>query len=81
MNVKKRLETIFQGWLPKEPKISYMHTSSKSRWRNPFWIVITLVSVVVLAGFTFQGVNAYLRYSMLLRENCELFHRKRRRYC
>lgn len=54
---------FIRGWLPKEKNLAYIHKSSKSRWRKPYWIALTLVSVVVLSGFTFQGVNAYLRYS------------------
>jgi len=63
MNLRKHLAAFVHGWLPKEPKTIYLHKSSKSRWRKPYWIALTLVSVVVLSGFAFQGVNAYLRYS------------------
>jgi len=57
------LVSFIRGWLPKEKSLAYMHKSSKSRWRKPYWIALTLVSVVVLSGFTFLGVNTYLRYS------------------
>lgn len=40
-----------------------MHKPSKPRWRKLYWITLTLVSVVFLAGFTFLGVSTYLRYS------------------
>ena len=40
-----------------------MHKPSKPRWRKPYWIALTLISVVVLAGFTFIDVSTYLRYS------------------
>jgi len=63
LNLKKYLENRIRGWLPNENSLAYMHKSSKSRWRKPYWIALTLVSVVALAGFTFLGVNTYLRYS------------------
>ena len=63
MGLKKNLENRIRGWLPKETKTTYMHKPAKSRWHKPYWIALTLVGVVVIAGFTFVGVNAYLRYS------------------
>ena len=35
----------------------------KPRWRKPYWIAFTLVSVVVLAGIVFVGVRTYMHYS------------------
>ena len=63
MNPKRDLESRIKGWLPKEPKTIYVHKPSKPRWRKPYWIALTFVSVVVLAGFAFLGVRTYLRYS------------------
>lgn len=63
MNLKKHLPKCIRGWLPKESKTRHMHKSPKPRWRKPYWIALTLVSFVVLAGFTFLSVSTYLRYS------------------
>jgi len=63
MGLKKHLERHIRGWLPKEANFALIHKTSKPRWRKPYWIALTLVSVVVLAGFTFLGVSTYLRYS------------------
>lgn len=63
MNPKKFLLDRIRGWLPKENSLAHVHKASKPRWRKPYWIALTMVSVVALAGFTFLGVNTYLRYS------------------
>jgi len=76
MKVKKRLETIVQGWLPKEPQTRYLRNPSKSRWRKPYWIALTLVSVVAVAGFTVLGVNAYLRYSNPAMDTAACYYEK-----
>jgi len=76
INLKKQIEKHIRGWLPQENSIAYMHKSLKSRWRKPYWIALTLVSVVVLAGFTFQGVNAYLRYSNPAMDTAACYYEK-----
>ena len=63
MNPKKYLENRIRGWLPKEPSMAVAHKTLKPRWRKPYWIAFTLVSVVVLAGITFVGVRTYMHYS------------------
>lgn len=63
MNLKKRLETFIQGWLPKEPNLAYALKASKPRWRKPYWITLMVVAVVALAAITFVGVRAYMHYS------------------
>ena len=63
MNLKKSLEKCVRGWLPKENSLAYLHKPSKPRWRSPFWITLTLVVVVALAGIVFIGVSTFLRYS------------------
>jgi len=35
----------------------------KPRWRNPYWITLTLVVALAFAGFVYLGVNTYLRYT------------------
>ena len=63
MNIKKSLESRIRGWLPKEPGIAIAHKTLKPRWRNPYWITLTLVVVVALVAFAFIGVRTYLHYS------------------
>lgn len=51
MNIKKRLETFVQGWLPKEPNVTMYHqpVSHKS------WRTYRVISVVTLIIATFIG--------------------------
>ena len=63
MNLKKALEKHIRGWLPKETILVYARKASKPRWRRPFWITLTVVVAVALAGTVFIGVSTYLRYS------------------
>jgi hypothetical protein len=63
MKLRKHLAAFVRGWLPKENSLAHVHKASKPRWRKPYWIALTMVSVVALAGFTFLGVNTFLRYS------------------
>ena len=62
MNIKKTLENRIRGWLPKEPSMAFAHKALKPRWRNPYWITLTLVVAVALAGVVYFGVTTYLRY-------------------
>ena len=63
MKLREGLENRIRGWLPKTPRLAYLHKASKPRWRNPYWITLTLVIVVALASTTYMGVQTYLRYS------------------
>jgi len=63
VKIKKSLESRIRGWLPKENSLAYMHKASEPRWRRPFWITLTVVVAVALAGTVFIGVSTYLRYS------------------
>jgi hypothetical protein len=54
VNLKKSLEKLFQGWLPKEIIVpTHKSARAKSRWQNPYWITLTLVVVVALAGLLY----------------------------
>jgi hypothetical protein len=59
MNLKKRVETFIQGWLPKEVKFALAHKTSKPRWWRPLWIVTVL-------GIIVSGVFAFLFFSVSL---------------
>lgn len=43
--------------------MAYLHKASKPRWRNPYWITLTLIVAFALASTTYMGVQTYLRYS------------------
>ena len=63
LNPKKYLLNLIRGWLPKEPKMAYMHKPSKSSWK-PYWKTLSIVVVmIVLFGIAFLGVQTYMRYS------------------
>jgi|WetSurMetagenome_2_1015567.scaffolds.fasta_scaffold195793_2 hypothetical protein len=61
--MKKSIENLFRGWLPKESNIAYAKKAAKLRWRKPFWIAFTLIGIIAIAGVAFLGVRAYIRYS------------------
>jgi uncharacterized protein (DUF58 family) len=63
MNVRKQVQDWIHGWLPKEPNIAIAHKTLKPRWRSPYWITLTLVVGVALAGIVYFGVNTFLHYS------------------
>ena len=63
MNPLRYLEKRIRGWLPKEPSRAVAQKTLKPRWRNPYWITLTLVVAVALAGIVYFGVNTFLRYS------------------
>jgi hypothetical protein len=62
MNVKKRVQHLIRGWLPKETNLAYAKKEPKPRWRNPFWITFTVVVVVALTAVAFAGVSILARY-------------------
>lgn len=76
MNVKEYLENRVRGWLPKEPSRAFPQKNLKPRWRNPYWITLTLVVVVALAGVVYLGVNTYLRYSNPLMDITASYYEK-----
>jgi len=76
MNLKKSLERCVRGWLPKEPSRAFAHKTLKPRWQNPYWITLTLVLVVALAGIVYIGVNTYLRYSNPLMDITASYYEK-----
>jgi hypothetical protein len=76
MNVKKSLENLIRGWLPKEPSRAVAHETLKPRWRNPYWLTLTLVVAVALAGVVYFGVNTYLRYSNPLMDITASYYEK-----
>jgi hypothetical protein len=55
MSLKNRLETIFRGWFPKEPKMPKAKlkmaetraAKSKPWWWKPMWIITLLLTIVV----------------------------------
>ena len=57
------LKNRIRGWLPKEPITAYASKASKPRWRKPYWIAFTLVSVIVLSSIIFVGARTYMRFS------------------
>jgi hypothetical protein len=62
MNPNKHVEKSIQGWLPKEPKIAYVHKLSKPSGK-PYWKVISIVAVlIVLCSVAFVGGRTYIRY-------------------
>jgi hypothetical protein len=63
MTLKKNLQQIIRGWLPKEHIVAYANKPLKPRWRKPYRIALTLVALVALAFATYVGVQTYLRYS------------------
>ena len=62
MTLKKHFRQVIRGWLPKEPSMAVAHKTLKTRWRNPYWIALTLVVVVAMAAVTFVSVRTYMRY-------------------
>jgi hypothetical protein len=48
----------------------------KQRWRNPYWITLTLVVGVALAYVVYFGVNTYVRYSNPLMDITASYYEK-----
>ena len=76
MNPKKYLQNRIRGWLPKAPSIAIAQKTLKPRWRNPYWITLTLVVAVAIAGFVYLGVNTYFRYSSPLMDITANYYEK-----
>ena len=64
MKHRQELTSRIQGWFPQEPKLAYAQKAlNKHRWQKPYWIALTLVSIILLGGISFFAVTTYMRYS------------------
>jgi len=45
MTLKKHLQQIIRGWLPKNSVTTYLHKTSKPIWWKPLWIAILILTI------------------------------------
>lgn len=74
MNLK-HLEKRIRGWLPKEPSMALASKTLKPRWRNPYWITLTLAIVIAISAATFSGATI-VRYANPLADVTASYYEK-----